>query len=76
MPDVQLLEIARIEAVYDHAIVALHDVSLKVREREIVALLGNNGSRQDHDAEGRLQISFRRNAVRSRKATSGLPTST
>jgi branched-chain amino acid transport system ATP-binding protein len=39
-----LLEIAAIEAVYDYAIVALHDVSLKLREREIMALLGANGA--------------------------------
>src|ERR1700691_3026249 len=44
MADAPLLQIAAIEAVYDHAIVALHDVSLNVREREIVALLGNNGA--------------------------------
>jgi branched-chain amino acid transport system ATP-binding protein len=39
-----LLEIAAIEAVYDHAIVALHDVSLKLRRGEILALLGANGA--------------------------------
>jgi branched-chain amino acid transport system ATP-binding protein len=39
-----LLEIAGIEAVYDHAIVALHDINLKVRGGEIVALLGANGA--------------------------------
>src|ERR1700758_17126 len=39
-----LLEIAAVEAVYDHAIVALHDVSLKLRQGEILALLGANGA--------------------------------
>jgi len=39
-----LLEIAAVEAVYDHAIVALHDVSLKLRRGEILALLGANGA--------------------------------
>jgi branched-chain amino acid transport system ATP-binding protein len=39
-----LLEISAIEAVYDQAIVALHDVSLKVRKGEILALLGANGA--------------------------------
>jgi branched-chain amino acid transport system ATP-binding protein len=39
-----LLEIAGVEAVYDHAIVALHDVSLKLRRGEILALLGANGA--------------------------------
>jgi branched-chain amino acid transport system ATP-binding protein len=41
---VSLLEIAAVEAVYDHAIVALHDVSLKVYQGEILALLGANGA--------------------------------
>jgi branched-chain amino acid transport system ATP-binding protein len=40
----QLLEITAIEAVYDHAIVAVHDVSLEVRDGEILALLGANGA--------------------------------
>jgi branched-chain amino acid transport system ATP-binding protein len=39
-----LLEIAAVEAVYDDAIVALHDVSLKLHQGEIVALLGANGA--------------------------------
>jgi branched-chain amino acid transport system ATP-binding protein len=39
-----LLEITAVEAVYDHAIVALHDVSLKLRQGEILALLGANGA--------------------------------
>ena len=39
-----LLEITAVEAVYDHAIVALHEVSLQVREGEILALLGANGA--------------------------------
>ncbi len=39
-----LLEITGIEAVYDHAIVAVHDVSLEVRDGEILALLGANGA--------------------------------
>jgi branched-chain amino acid transport system ATP-binding protein len=39
-----LLEIRAIEAVYDHAIVALHDVSLRLRQGEILALLGANGA--------------------------------
>jgi branched-chain amino acid transport system ATP-binding protein len=38
-----LLEIAAVEAVYDHAIVALHEVSLKLHQGEILALLGANG---------------------------------
>jgi branched-chain amino acid transport system ATP-binding protein len=39
-----LLEITAIEAVYDHAIVAVHDVSLEVRDGEILALVGANGA--------------------------------
>jgi branched-chain amino acid transport system ATP-binding protein len=39
-----LLEIVAVEAVYDHAIIALHDVSLKLRQGEILALLGANGA--------------------------------
>jgi len=39
-----LLEITAVEAVYDHAIVALHDVGLKLRQGEILALLGANGA--------------------------------
>jgi len=39
-----LLEIAAVEAVYDQAIVALHDVRLKVHQGEILALLGANGA--------------------------------
>jgi branched-chain amino acid transport system ATP-binding protein len=39
-----LLDIAGVHAVYDHAIVALHDVSLALRKGEIVALLGANGA--------------------------------
>jgi branched-chain amino acid transport system ATP-binding protein len=39
-----LLEIRAVEAVYDHAIVALHDVSLRLRQGEILALLGANGA--------------------------------
>src|ERR1700689_4120193 len=44
MADAPLLQIAAVEAVYDNAIVALHDVSLTVRQGEIFALLGNNGA--------------------------------
>jgi branched-chain amino acid transport system ATP-binding protein len=44
MADAQLLEIGAVEAVYDDAIVALHNVSLTVRQGEIFALLGNNGA--------------------------------
>jgi branched-chain amino acid transport system ATP-binding protein len=39
-----LLTITAVEAVYNHAIVALHDVSLTLRPREILALLGANGA--------------------------------
>jgi branched-chain amino acid transport system ATP-binding protein len=39
-----LLEITAVEAVYDHAIVALHEVSLRVHQGEILALLGANGA--------------------------------
>jgi branched-chain amino acid transport system ATP-binding protein len=38
------LVIDRLEVVYNHAIVALHGVSLSVRRGEIVALLGANGA--------------------------------
>ena len=41
--DVQLV-VDRIEATYNHAIVALHGVSLTVRRGEILALLGANGA--------------------------------
>src|ERR1700691_3833516 len=44
MADAPLLQIAAVEAVYDNAIVALHNVSLTVRQGEILALLGNNGA--------------------------------
>jgi branched-chain amino acid transport system ATP-binding protein len=45
MPQAEpLLEIAAVEAVYNHAIVALHEVSLKLRQGEILALLGANGA--------------------------------
>src|ERR1700674_3993185 len=43
MTDV-LLKAERVEAAYNGAIVALHDVSLTVRRGEIVALLGANGA--------------------------------
>jgi branched-chain amino acid transport system ATP-binding protein len=39
-----LLEAERVEATYNGAIVALHDVSLTVRRGEIVAVLGANGA--------------------------------
>ena len=39
-----LLTIATVEAVYNHAIVALHDVSLRLLSGEILALLGANGA--------------------------------
>ena len=42
-PDV-LLKMERVEATYNGAIVALHDVSLTVRRGEIVAVLGANGA--------------------------------
>jgi branched-chain amino acid transport system ATP-binding protein len=41
--DIQLV-VDRLEAVYNHAIVALHGVSLTVRRGEIRALLGANGA--------------------------------
>jgi branched-chain amino acid transport system ATP-binding protein len=41
--DVQLV-VDRVEAIYNHAIIALHGVSLTVRRGEIVALLGANGA--------------------------------
>jgi branched-chain amino acid transport system ATP-binding protein len=45
MPQAEpLLEIAAVEAVYNHAIVALHEVSLKLHQGEILALLGANGA--------------------------------
>jgi branched-chain amino acid transport system ATP-binding protein len=39
-----LLEVADVGAVYNHSIVALHEVGLKLREGEILALLGANGA--------------------------------
>ena len=42
-PDV-LLKMERVEATYNGAIVALHDVSLTVQRGEIVAVLGANGA--------------------------------
>ncbi|WP_422368181.1 ABC transporter ATP-binding protein [Pelagibius sp.] len=39
-----ILEIDTIEVVYDNVIAALHDVSLTVPRRKIVALLGGNGA--------------------------------
>ena len=39
-----ILEIETIEVVYDNVIAALHDVSLIVPRRKIVALLGGNGA--------------------------------
>jgi branched-chain amino acid transport system ATP-binding protein len=45
MPQAEpLLEIAAVEAVYNHAIVALHEVTLKLHQGEILALLGANGA--------------------------------
>jgi branched-chain amino acid transport system ATP-binding protein len=45
MPQAEpLLEIAAVEAVYNHAIVALHEVNLKLHQGEILALLGANGA--------------------------------
>jgi branched-chain amino acid transport system ATP-binding protein len=45
MPQAEpLLEIAAVEAVYNHAIVALHEVSMKLHQGEILALLGANGA--------------------------------
>ena len=41
--DVQLA-VDRVEAIYNHAIIALHGVSLTVRRGEILALLGANGA--------------------------------
>jgi branched-chain amino acid transport system ATP-binding protein len=39
-----LLEVDRIEATYNHSIIALHGVSLTVRSGEVLALLGSNGA--------------------------------
>jgi branched-chain amino acid transport system ATP-binding protein len=39
-----LVEVGNIEVIYDHVILALRDVSLRVREGGIVALLGANGA--------------------------------
>lgn len=39
-----ILEIKNIEVIYDNVILALHDVSLKVPQGKIVALLGANGA--------------------------------
>jgi branched-chain amino acid transport system ATP-binding protein len=45
MPDGEIqLVVERLEAIYNHAIVALHGVSLTVRRGEILALLGANGA--------------------------------
>ncbi|MBB4200253.1 ABC transporter ATP-binding protein [Rhodoblastus sphagnicola] len=41
--EIQLV-VDRLEAVYNHAIVALHGVSLTIRRGEILALLGANGA--------------------------------
>jgi branched-chain amino acid transport system ATP-binding protein len=41
--DVQLV-VDRVEAIYNHAIIALHGVSLTVRRGEMLALLGANGA--------------------------------
>jgi len=38
------LVVERLEAVYNYSIVALHDVSLRVRRGEILAVLGANGA--------------------------------
>lgn len=38
------LKVEGVEAIYNHSIVALHDVSLSVKRGEIVALLGANGA--------------------------------
>ena len=39
-----LIEVSNIEVIYDHVILALKGVSLRVREGGIVALLGANGA--------------------------------
>jgi branched-chain amino acid transport system ATP-binding protein len=41
--DIQLV-VDRVEAIYNHAIIALHGVSLTIRRGEILALLGANGA--------------------------------
>jgi branched-chain amino acid transport system ATP-binding protein len=43
MSDV-LLEVDKVKAVYNHSIAALHDVSFKIRQGEIFAILGANGA--------------------------------
>jgi len=72
-----LLEVAGIEAVYGAAILALHDVSLRVERGEIVALVGPNGAgktttlRAISNLLGAERGALRRGAIRWQGAETG-----
>ena len=48
--DGQLLAVNNIEVIYNHVVLVLKGVSFAVPERGIVALLGGQRRRQDHQA--------------------------